>query len=311
MPIGSGCLAVPAGASPRTDRLAVRPVAASTLLRPAFEGRDTSTGRVLAAFPSAVYVQLGGQVLALTASDGLRLPVAAVLAEPAAAARFAVHSSGDPVLVRDGALQVGPVRYAPGRWWSPGTVRPGAPDPTAVEALGAALAATAPAHDPAVERALAAAATQLRAALGSGDDQRAAAAADAVLGLGPGLTPSGDDLLAGLLVTCHGLQGVPGAASLGRHVARRAPARTTALSAALLACAVTGAAAPPALDLVDAVAGRRPLPPALRSMLAVGHTSGHDTARGVHLAALLLLDRSPDSPAGVPLLSGAPTEEDP
>jgi hypothetical protein len=180
-----------------------------------------------------------------------------------------------------------------------------------VHALARALAASTPAHEPAVERALTAAAGELRAALGRGDDDRAAAAADAVLGLGPGLTPSGDDLLAGLLVTCAQLRGVPGAAALGQHVARGAPARTTALSAALLACAVTGAAAPPVLDLVDAVAGRRPLPPALRSMLAVGHTSGHDTARGVHLAALLLLDRSPDSPAGVPLLSGAPTEEDP
>lgn len=312
MPTGSGCLA----ARPTAART-VRPVAVSTVLRPVLQGGDrdaeSGAGSVLAVFPTALYVQVGGQVLAVVAADGLRLPIAAVLAEPSAARPFAAHRSGDQVTLHGGALQVGPVRYVPGRWWSAAPVRPGRPDAAAVRELGAALTASAPEHDPAVERTLAAAAVEIRSALGSGDDERAAAAADAVLGLGPGLTPSGDDLLAGLLVTCHGLRGagdrLPGAEALGRHVARCARSRTPALSAALLRCAASGLAAPPVLDLVDAVAGRRALAPALRALLAVGHTSGHDTARGVQLAAQVLLDRSPDD-TGAPL-PGAPTEEDP
>jgi hypothetical protein len=142
--------------------------------------------------------------------------------------------------------------------------------------------------------------------MGGGHGPRALAAADSLLGLGPGLTPSGDDLLAGLLATCCWLRDDPRAAALGRQVVARSAGRTTALSAALLRCAAHGAAARPVVDLVDAVAGRRPLGPALRGLLAVGSTSGHDTARGVHLAAEVLLDRS----AGAPPPGGTRTEED-
>lgn len=286
----------------------MRPVAASTVLRPVLE--RASTGRVLAVFPTAVYLEVGdgswSDVVALVTSDGLRLPLAAVLAQTSAARPFAVHSAGDDVSVAAAGLQVGPVRYVAGRWWSPRAAVPGMPDPQAVTDLGEALVAATPAHETAVERALSAAIEDLRTALGSDDAARACAAADAVLGLGPGLTPSGDDLLAGLLVACHGLHGEATTAELGRHLTARATGRTTALSAALLRCAATGAAAAPVLDLVDAVAGRRPLGPALHGLLAVGHTSGHDTARGVHLAAEVLLHRS----TGAPLPSGAPTEED-
>lgn len=298
MPTGSACLA----ARP-TGPVAVRPVAASTLLRPVLHGE--ATGRVLAVFSTAVYVEVGADVVALVAADGLRLPIAAVLADRSAALPFAAHRAGDEVAVQDGTLHVGAVRYAPGRWWSPAAPRPGVPDEAVVRELGRALVATAPAHDPAVERALETAGSELLAALSGGDCPRAAAAADAVLGLGPGLTPSGDDLLAGLLVGGHG-QGGP-VAALGRHVALRAAGRTTALSAALLRCAAAGAAAAPVTGLVDAVLGRRPLGPALGALLAVGHSSGHDTARGVHLAAQVLLPR----PVGDPLLCAAPTQEDP
>jgi hypothetical protein len=280
----------------------------------------TSAGRVLAAFPTALYVQVGSvqvgsvqvgsatglEVVAVVTSDGLRLPLAAVLPDLSTSAPFAVHRAGDAVDVLDGGLQVGPVRYLPGRWWSPRRALPGPPHPPTVHELADLLAAAAPAHDRAVERALAGATEELRTALVSGHSSRALSAADSLLGLGPGLTPSGDDLLAGLLATCSWLQDDPCAAALGRQVVSRAALRTTALSAALLRCAAEGAAAGPVVDLVDAVAGRRPLGPALRGLLAVGSTSGHDTARGVQLAAEVLLHRSPgSSPAG-----GTPTEED-
>jgi len=94
---------------------------------------------------------------------------------------------------------------------------------------------------------------------------------------------------------------------LGRHVSARAGERTTALSATLLRCATDGLAAQPVLDLVDALVGRQPLEPALRALLAVGHTSGHDSARGVHVAAAALLEHGT---AGAPFPGGADIQEE-
>lgn len=303
MPSGSACLAVP----PVGTEIP-RPVLASTASRSLLG--DDGSGRVLAVFRTAVYLETGAGVVAVVTRDGLRLPNAAVLPVLGSDAPFAVHRPGDRVEVRDGVLRVGPVAYRPVRWWTPRAVLAGPATPHAdrVLELGRQLSATAPGHEPAVERQLADAAQALHRALVAGDVPAARAAADAVLGLGPGLTPSGDDLLAGVLVTCGQLRDVSGgtgAAALGGHVAARAGDRTTALSAALLRCAADGLAAEPVLGLVDAVVGLRPLEPALRTLLHVGHTSGHDTARGVHVAAAALLDRT----AGAPLSSGADPQE--
>src|SRR5260370_13795935 len=74
------------------------------------------------------------------------------------------------------------------------------------------------------------------ASTASGHD--AYAAASLLVGSGPGLTPSGDDVLAGFLVgaAAFGLD----VAALREAVADLAPGRTTALSAALLWHAVRG-----------------------------------------------------------------------
>lgn len=307
MPSGTVRLAVP---SVGTGALAARPVLASTASRDLF-GND-SPGRVLAVFRTAVYVELGAGVMAVVSDDGLRLPNAAVLPVAGRETPFAVHGPGDLVELRDGVLRVGPVAYRPVRWWTPRAVLPGpaAPHADRVRELGRLLSATAPGHEPIVARQLADAAQALHEALVAGDVAAGCAAADAVLGLGPGLTPSGDDLLAGILVTCGQLRSRSvgtGVAALGEHVAARAGDRTPALSAALLRCAADGLAAEPVLGLIDAVVGRRPLGPALCTLLSVGHTSGHDTARGVHVAAAALLDRTP----GAPLSSGADPQEAP
>ena len=107
-----------------------------------------------------------------------------------------------------------------------------------------------------------------------------------LLGLGPGLTPAGDDLLAGLLV---GLSARPDLRDpLAAAVQRHAPARTTWLSAELLRLAAAGLAAPAVVAVADALAGHGgddALPRALPALLAVGHTSGPALARGLLLAA--------------------------
>lgn len=130
----------------------------------------------------------------------------------------------------------------------------------------------------------------LRAAVRRPQGQEAEAglarAVEGLVGLGPGLTPSGDDLLAGL-VFALGRGGHPAAAALRRAIEgaleRR---RTTALSVHFLRWATRGVAMADGVRLVDALlggagAGRAE---ALASVLRHGATSGADWALGVLLA---------------------------
>ena len=101
-------------------------------------------------------------------------------------------------------------------------------------------------------------------------------------GRGAGLTPSGDDMLAGILLVgainpeCRG--------ALDR-LARSA--RTTALSRAYLRWAAAGQSIEPAHALLDAAAARdrEGMRRAARSLAAVGATSGRALVAGVALAA--------------------------
>jgi hypothetical protein len=254
------------------------PAAVSAAVAPLL--RTPATGTVLARFPAAVYVRLAsGAVLAVVTSDGLRLPNALVVAATSRTAPFARQVPDDSAEVADGALGVDGVRYRPVRSWTPRERTAGALQPAAVAALDDLLAPRSGAR-------LRAATARLADALRSGDGLPAAA--DALLGLGPGLTPAGDDVLAGVLVTTAHLGS--GSPVLAARVRERAGS-TTALSADLLRHACEGRAAPPLLGLLDALVGARPVAPALAALLAVGSTSGHDTATGVRLAARALLER--------------------
>jgi hypothetical protein len=101
-----------------------------------------------------------------------------------------------------------------------------------------------------------------------------------LVGRGAGLTPEGDDVLAGACA-------VLAAAGRADRAAALLPAdlreRTTALSATLLELAVQGAAAAPLHDLVDP--GRASWRDALAEMRALGHTSGGAMAVGAAAAA--------------------------
>lgn len=259
------------------------PAAVSTAVAPLLAA--PATGTVLACFPSAVYVLLpDAAVLALVTSDGLRLPNALVVAATSREAPFAAYAPGSAARTVDGALELDRVRYRPVRSWAPRERTTGALHPAAVAALAGLLPA-AP-HAGVVADRLRAGATRLGQALSTGEGL--AAAADALLGLGPGLTPAGDDVLAGALVTSAQLgHALP---ALAARVGERGKA-TTALSADLLRHAAAGRAAPPVLGLLDALVGARPVGPALAGLLAVGSTSGHDTATGVLLAAQAQLAR--------------------
>ena len=118
----------------------------------------------------------------------------------------------------------------------------------------------------------------------TGDVRRGdlAAAFGRLQGRGAGLTPSGDDVLAGILLVCAINPGSRGALD---RLARSA--RTTVLSCAYLRWAAAGQSIQPAHALLDAAAAcdSEGLRRAARSLAAVGATSGRALVAGVALAA--------------------------
>jgi hypothetical protein len=119
-------------------------------------------------------------------------------------------------------------------------------------------------------------------------DQSPDAAVARLIGRGPGLTPTGDDVLAGALVTLHAL-GAPVVVPLARSITALAPGGTTTVSAGLLRHAAEGRCIPQLDDLLTAIAGaaNNPLPRAAGALLAVGHTSGAGLLHGVLVAVAI------------------------
>ncbi|WP_418061231.1 DUF2877 domain-containing protein [Pimelobacter simplex] len=128
------------------------------------------------------------------------------------------------------------------------------------------------------------------------------AAATALVGLGAGLTPSGDDVLTGLAVVAAADEGRLGAVRAGivRALTAGAPLeeRTTAVGAAMLTEAAAGRARWRIHDLLTTIATTAPGGPELRAAVlavrAIGHTSGTDVLEGVRLGLLAAADLTPD-----------------
>jgi hypothetical protein len=106
-----------------------------------------------------------------------------------------------------------------------------------------------------------------------------------LLGLGPGLTPLGDDVLAGWLAAAVASRH-PGLGDLRSTVALNASERTTSLSATLLACAARGEGVPEFRSLLTGVADANAdvVEQSLSLLLRVGETSGEGLVLGAQLA---------------------------
>jgi hypothetical protein len=111
----------------------------------------------------------------------------------------------------------------------------------------------------------------------------------ALVGVGEGLTPSGDDVLVGVLAGLDAACEVSGdAAALRQRLGaelERGTSRTTRLAAQMLDAAAAGFYAEPVLRLLETLAlpkpGAKALERAAAALLAVGHRSGADTLRGI------------------------------
>lgn len=322
----------------RTSELVTTTGAASVAIRGLVLGSSRPVA-VLAVFPSAVYLSTGdGSVVALVTAEAVRLPCAVVLGADlpdlaaatgladatgtanGAAAHGSVAESARRSIniasVGNGRLTVGNLQVEVERWWRP---MPPAPPPDA-SVLGRGLAALAErlaVQQHRLLRVVSDPARRLEAAVRVRDPRAAAEAATALLGIGPGLTPSGDDVLAGMLVGLHHLDWTRGELprtnesarpavihgrplhmqvsvaavrdAIGARVQADARSRTTTLSAALLTHAAHGEAAGEVAAVLNSLCGRRPLSPALMRLLAVGHSSGFDMACGILAAGRALL----------------------
>ena len=108
-----------------------------------------------------------------------------------------------------------------------------------------------------------------------------------LVGLGPGLTPSGDDFLCGVMVTLHSLGHASVAERLWDRVRPLSTDAGNAISFGHLAVAAAGGGSAPIDDLLGALMGGES--GALRRLLdvigTIGHTSGWDCVAGVLTAS--------------------------
>jgi hypothetical protein len=143
-------------------------------------------------------------------------------------------------------------------------------------------------NPPGPPHALAPQIENLRCALAKQRLAEILAGLEGFLGLGSGLTPSGDDLTMGFLLALSrwGRLLAPGlqAEELARELLPLAHQKTTTLSANLLECASQGQADERLLFALDGMLTGAPDPPACAAALAAwGNTSGHDALVGMAL----------------------------
>lgn len=242
----------------------------------------------------AAYFRTSSEVFAVLTASAAAMPCALVL-EPGRALPGSL-GLGVAVLVGGGRVQwrtaggVTDVAVVATRWWPAPQVLTRMIDVDFTRATAELIAALGTHTLPdGVAQALADAANAMAARA----PERAARHLVRVLGAGPGLTPSGDDAAAGLLLTARALAATPTALDqveqIGQVVADVALERTTSISAALLRHAAAGRAARVVVEAISAVAGGSPSTAALERLLQLGHSSGADTAAGM-LAAVRAID---------------------
>ena len=210
-------------------------------------------------------------MVALVPMSSVRLPLAMVVAGALPAI------VGDPpVEVGEGMLRVGDHVWTATRWFEPrphGFIDPDADRVTGADGLLRQLSAAELGVE--IARARAAIAGLLAA------DPRPACS---LLGEGPGLTPAGDDVIAGGLAACA-LRGDAAALGAVPEILDRARVATTSLSAALLSCAAAGQVVPQAARFLASLCGKEDVADALSELRSVGTTSGTALAFGI-VAAL-------------------------
>ena len=106
-----------------------------------------------------------------------------------------------------------------------------------------------------------------------------------LLGLGPGLTPSGDDVLCGMLVALHAVGWTDLARDLHAQIAKAAPSATSPISRAFLRAAAEGLGCEALHEAISAIleGHTEALAGHIEALGRIGHTSGWDALGGAVL----------------------------
>ncbi len=104
-----------------------------------------------------------------------------------------------------------------------------------------------------------------------------------LVGLGPGLTPSGDDFWCGVMIALSALGRFDVLGEVGTTLLQQARARTNKISCAHLECAANGQGAHALHEVLAAITtkGEHLVGRALRVLGRIGHTSGWDSLAGL------------------------------
>lgn len=243
------------------------------------------TATVLGTSGYAVWLLVGESVIVVSTRYATRLPNGIEIPSRSSDNPFEQVHHGAPIKVGFGRVMLEGLSVSVARWWDPRPVL----HTITTEELAANIAGL-PADVPDVES------DQLRSALHAFSPNALLAAARPLLGKGSGLTPEGDDYLAGAVASIrllsqalnHG-QATRMLDAVANPLAKLADARTTTFSAALIQYALRGQVAAPAGSLMRAFAGRGDVAPSHRVLLKVGHSSGPALAAGMVLGAQSLI----------------------
>lgn len=127
--------------------------------------------------------------------------------------------------------------------------------------------------------------------------------ANALIGMGPGLTPSGDDFVGGAMIALRAAGRVELADRVAAWALGLARHRTSRISRAHLACAAAGEGHEALHDLLGVIhREQQAIERAIAALARVGHSSGLDAAAGALLSLETVWRANPDETAtsGIP-----------
>ena len=256
-------------------------MAADSPLTPAWLHGPMIQARVMGVYPHAAYLlpdpETPPEVLALVGPAGLLLPGAVRLVHPDDLASLRLFP-GASVQVGRGRIEAPGRHLQIRRRWRP---RP-LPVGPGLDELASAPQVAALRHALVASPARPGLPTLAGLARDALQDP---STVPSLLGLGPGLTPSGDDVLAGIMLTLRALGTPESWRDRLAHAIESGLHRTTALSASLLRAALLGHAVPVVVDLLAFLQRPSATDPAdlVRQVATIGHSSGPDLLVGVRV----------------------------
>ena len=233
-------------------------------------------GLLLGVSDHAAWIGVDDEVIVLSDREAVRLPNALELAVE----ELGCWIQHDEALsIGGGLIAIGRLAVVPRRWFDPRPVLP----PIDTESLAGRLKEME-------EHSGLESDAELVSALVSHDIEGVLNLCRSMLGKGEGLTPEGDDLLAGAFAAYILLEPTVDTDAewlrgIAEEIADLAGSRTTSFSAALVRHALGGRVAAPFGSVLRSLASGTDLPSTTERLLTVGHTSGEFLTRGIMTGA--------------------------